>query len=99
MPVQARWPEHVILRSSIIYGRGSLMEVARPLFLQFVAQRLAEGVPTQFFTDEFRSPVYVKDIVAVVLKLLAEPPLELPRRCACHPLPSAKMDLQIYCNP
>ncbi len=67
---QERWPNHVILRSSIIYGPQSPTPVARPLFLQFVARQLAEGTPTSFFSDEFRNPVFVDDIVRVVLKLL-----------------------------
>ena len=77
----------MILRSSIIYGPHPLQAVKRPLFLEFVAERLCDGIPTRFFTDEFRNPVFVKDIVAVVLKLLAEP-LELPRRCMQPTLPS-----------
>lgn len=69
--LQAQWPKHVILRSSIIYGPQSPVPVARPLFLQFVAQQLAEQKETSFFNDEFRSPVYVMDIVQVLVKLLA----------------------------
>lgn len=60
----------MILRSSIIYGPQSPTPVARPLFLQFVGRQLAQGTPTSFFNDEFRNPVFVDDIVRVVLKLL-----------------------------
>ena len=79
---QERWPNHVILRSSIIYGPQSPTPVARPLFLQFVARQLAEGTPTSFFNDEFRNPVFVDDIVRVVLKLL-EPRTAVSGRWVC----------------
>ena len=69
--LQANWRKHVILRCSIIYGPQSPVPVARPLFLQFIAQQLAEQKPTTFFYDEFRSPVYVMDIVRILVKLLA----------------------------
>jgi nucleoside-diphosphate-sugar epimerase len=36
--IQARWPRHVILRSSIIYGPQAPAPVARPLFVQFVVR-------------------------------------------------------------
>ena len=61
----------MILRCSIIYGPQSPVPVARPLFLQFIAQQLAEQKPTTFFYDEFRSPVFVMDIVHILVKLLA----------------------------
>ena len=69
--LQAHWRKHVILRCSIIYGPQSPVPVARPLFLQFIAQQLAERKPTTFFYDEFRSPVYVMDVVNILVKLLA----------------------------
>ena len=62
----------MILRSSIIYGPQSPVPVARPLFLQFVVQQLAEQKETTFFNDEFRSPVYVMDIVQILVKLISE---------------------------
>lgn len=42
--VAARWPNHAILRSSIIYGPEPPVPVSRPLFLQFVDSQLAAGV-------------------------------------------------------
>ena len=57
---QDRWPEHVILRSSIIYGPQCAAPVSRTLFLQFIESSLAAGKPTSFFSDEYRCPVYVK---------------------------------------
>ncbi len=57
---QERWPEHAILRSSIIYGPQCAAPVSRTLFLQFIESSLAAGKPTSFFSDEYRCPVYVQ---------------------------------------
>ena len=80
VPFQAHWPRHVLLRSSIIYGPQSPVPVARPLFLQFVVQQLADQKETTFFQDEYRSPVYVADIVDILFKLVLQKQ-QLPRRC------------------
>ncbi|KAL0051399.1 hypothetical protein WJX82_006672 [Trebouxia sp. C0006] len=50
--IQDRWPNHVILRSSIIFGPQSPVPVSRVLFLQFIANGLRQGKPTTFFQDE-----------------------------------------------
>lgn len=42
--VAAGWPNHAVLRSSIIYGPPPPQPVSRPLFLQFIDAQLAEGV-------------------------------------------------------
>ena len=68
--LQAQWPHHVILRSSIIYGPNSPQPVSRRLFLQFVDGALRDGPPTTFFADEWRSPVYVHDICRICETLL-----------------------------
>lgn len=39
--IQQRWPNHVILRSSIIYGPQSPAPVSRALFLQFIEASLS----------------------------------------------------------
>jgi hypothetical protein len=36
--IQARWPQHVILRSSIIYGPQPCTPISRPLFVQFIVR-------------------------------------------------------------
>ncbi|KAL6773649.1 hypothetical protein ACKKBG_A21980 [Auxenochlorella protothecoides x Auxenochlorella symbiontica] len=69
---QASWPKHVILRPSIIVGPPPPFPVHRPLFLQFVLSALSQQKPTTFFTDEWRCPVSVHDIVAACLRLIAE---------------------------
>ena len=77
---QERWPEHIILRSSIIYGPEGIAPVPRPLFIQFIARQLAGRTPTSFFHDEWRNSIFVDDIVAAVEKLLQLDHEQLPRR-------------------
>lgn len=67
VPTQERWRNHVILRSSIIYGAQCSTPVSRMLFLQFIVSSLEEGKPTAFFDDEFRSPIYVQVSSSTVL--------------------------------
>ena len=45
--LQERWPRHVILRSSIMYGPQSAVPVSRTLFLQFVSSALSQGEQAQ----------------------------------------------------
>lgn len=78
--MQERWPNHVILRSSLIYGPQAPSPVGRALFLQFIDASLAASKPTTFFEDEFRCPVYVADILAAVRRLLQLDADALPAR-------------------
>ncbi|EFN51077.1 hypothetical protein CHLNCDRAFT_141448 [Chlorella variabilis] len=68
--VAAGWPNHAILRSSIIFGPEPPVPVGRPLFLQFIDGALAAGKPTTFFNDEWRSPIRVRDILRVCQTLI-----------------------------
>jgi dTDP-4-dehydrorhamnose reductase len=69
--VRAAWPRHAILRSSIIYGPPPpFAPVARALFLQWLDGALAAG-PVELFEDEWRSPIFVFDLVAIILGLAA----------------------------
>lgn len=64
--ISRRWPHHVVLRSSIIYGPPPPgAPVKRGLFLQFIKGSLESKQMTQFFVDEWRCPIYVEDIVGV----------------------------------
>ncbi|MEW5300359.1 MAG: hypothetical protein WDW36_003295 [Sanguina aurantia] len=78
--VQAAWPHHVILRSSIIYGPPPPQPVSRALFLQFVEGVLRDQRQTSFFDDEWRSPIFVGDIVKVCDKLLGMASLPAERK-------------------
>jgi len=65
--IRRRCQHYVILRSSIIVGpQAPAAPVPRPLFLQFIDSSLAARQTTKFFEDEWRSPVYVGDIVKVI---------------------------------
>lgn len=76
--VAARWPQHCILRPSIIYGPPPRHPVRRGLFLQFIDSSLAAGKPTTFFTDEWRTPTYVADLVAAIHLLVDRREAALP---------------------
>ncbi|GAQ82491.1 Rossmann-fold NAD(P)-binding domain-containing protein [Klebsormidium nitens] len=68
--LQESYPNHAILRSSIIYGpQPPLMPVGRTLPLAWMDGVLSSGQETSFFEDEFRNPVYVGDVVAAIAKL------------------------------
>ncbi|KAK3194852.1 hypothetical protein Dsin_026162 [Dipteronia sinensis] len=58
-----------ILRSSIIFGPQTLSPVPKSLPIQWIDGVLSKGDKVDFFHDEYRCPVYVKDIVTVILTL------------------------------
>ncbi|XP_059312709.1 uncharacterized protein LOC132063943 isoform X1 [Lycium ferocissimum] len=58
-----------ILRSSIIYGPQTVSPVPKSLPVQWMDSVLAKGDAMDFFHDEFRCPVYVKDLVTTVWTL------------------------------
>ncbi|KAG2655127.1 hypothetical protein PVAP13_1NG549900 [Panicum virgatum] len=60
---------YAILRSSIIYGPQTVSPVAKSLPIQWMDSVLSQGQQVEFFNDEFRCPVYVKDMVNVILSL------------------------------
>ncbi|KAK8463569.1 hypothetical protein SEVIR_1G380700v4 [Setaria viridis] len=60
---------YAILRSSIIYGPQTISPVAKSLPIQWMDSVLSQGQQVEFFNDEFRCPVYVKDMVGVILSL------------------------------
>lgn len=58
-----------ILRSSIIIGPQTISPVPKSLPIQWMDGVLCKGDTVDFFHDEFRCPVYVKDLVTVILTL------------------------------
>lgn len=69
--IRNQYPNHVILRSSIIFGKElprlwPKTPNSRPLFTQFVDDVLRAEEPTSFFNDEYRNPIYVKDICKIM---------------------------------
>lgn len=68
--VMTKCPNYAILRSSIIYGPQTISPVAKSLPIQWIDSALSPGQEVEFFHDEFRCPVYVKDMVNVILTLI-----------------------------
>ncbi|HOJ60706.1 MAG TPA: SDR family oxidoreductase [bacterium] len=66
--VQRLWKNHVIVRPAILYGAPT--SNGRGSFLQWMDQALSQGEPLRLFTDEYRTPVYVHDVVAAVASLV-----------------------------
>ncbi|XP_076909858.1 uncharacterized protein LOC143567282 [Bidens hawaiensis] len=60
----------VILRSSIIFGPQTISPVSKSLPIQWMDGVLAKGQEAEFCHDEFRCPVYVKDVVSVIQILI-----------------------------
>ncbi|KAI8545178.1 hypothetical protein RHMOL_Rhmol07G0021500 [Rhododendron molle] len=58
-----------ILRSSIIFGPQTISPVPKSLPIQWIDSVLSKGDKMEFFHDEFRCPVFVKDVVTIILLL------------------------------
>ncbi|CAL9194912.1 unnamed protein product [Musa hybrid cultivar] len=65
----ANCSNYAILRSSIIYGPQTISPVTKSLPIQWIDSALKQGQEVEFFHDEFRCPVYVKDVVNVIIAL------------------------------
>jgi len=59
-----------VLRPAILYG---LPAPGRPSFLEWIAGPLRRGEKVTLFTDEWRTPVRIEDVVEVIARLLATP--------------------------
>ncbi|XP_078427457.1 NAD(P)-binding Rossmann-fold superfamily protein isoform X2 [Wolffia australiana] len=68
--IRANFPNFAILRSSIIYGPESVTPVSKSLPLQWIDSTLSRGHEVEFFYNEFRCPIYVKDVVNIILILI-----------------------------
>ncbi|MQM08511.1 hypothetical protein Taro_041367 [Colocasia esculenta] len=68
--ISANYSNFAILRSSIIYGPQTISPVAKSLPIQWIDSMLSRGQEVEFFYDEFRCPIYVKDLVNVILTLI-----------------------------
>ncbi|KAK9273404.1 hypothetical protein L1049_018214 [Liquidambar formosana] len=65
----ANCPNFAILRSSIIFGPQTISPIPKSLPIQWIDGVLSRGDKVEFFHDEFRCPVYVKDVVTIILAL------------------------------
>ncbi|GMH21707.1 hypothetical protein Nepgr_023549 [Nepenthes gracilis] len=59
-----------ILRSSIIFGPQTISPLPKSLPVQWMDSVLSKGNKMDFFYDEFRCPVYVKDVVTITRSLM-----------------------------
>ncbi|CAH8361173.1 unnamed protein product [Eruca vesicaria subsp. sativa] len=59
-----------ILRSSIIIGPQTVSPLPKNLLVQWIDSVLQKGDTVDFFHDEYRCPIYVKDLVSIILKLI-----------------------------
>lgn len=74
-PTGTSAPTSVILRSSLILGpptplRNGCKKGAFPSFLQFVESRVKSSTPTEYYINEFRSVVYVEDVIKALTHFL-----------------------------
>ncbi|RZC57482.1 hypothetical protein C5167_004781 [Papaver somniferum] len=67
--ISANCSNYAILRSSIIYGPQTISPIVKSLPIQWIDSVLLKGAEVEFFHDEFRCPVFVKDVVDVILTL------------------------------
>nr|XP_027192871.1 methionine adenosyltransferase 2 subunit beta isoform X2 [Cicer arietinum] len=70
--ISENWPNFAILRSSIIYGPQTLSPVPKSLPIQWMDGALSKREQVEFFHDEFRCPIYVKDLVTIILALTCQ---------------------------
>ncbi|KAL1213625.1 hypothetical protein V5N11_000694 [Cardamine amara subsp. amara] len=59
-----------ILRSSIIFGPQTVSPLPKNLPVQWIDSSLKKGDTIDFFHDEYRCPIYVKDLVSITLRLI-----------------------------
>ncbi|XP_030533753.1 methionine adenosyltransferase 2 subunit beta isoform X3 [Rhodamnia argentea] len=67
--ISMNWSNFAILRSSIIFGPQTISPVPKSLPIQWIDSVLSRGDKAEFFHDEFRCPVYVKDVVTIIQAL------------------------------
>lgn len=67
--ISANWSNFAILRSSIIYGPQTAAPVLKSLPVQWIDSLLAKGNEVELFHDEFRCPIFVKDVVTIIQTL------------------------------
>lgn len=68
--ITAHCSNFAILRSSIIFGPQTISPVPKSLPIQWMDGVLRKTEETQFFFDEYRCPIYVKDLVAIIQALI-----------------------------
>ena len=64
--VLAAGPPHLVARAALIYGRPRRGGTS---FSQWIEARLRAGEQVPLYTDQFRSPVWVENLAAILLEL------------------------------
>ncbi|AET02100.1 putative methionine adenosyltransferase [Medicago truncatula] len=70
--ISENFPNFAILRSSIIYGPQTVSPVPKSLPIQWIDSALSKREKVNFFHDEFRCPIFVKDLVTIILALTSQ---------------------------
>ncbi|GKV13083.1 hypothetical protein SLEP1_g24150 [Rubroshorea leprosula] len=68
--ISEKCSNYAILRSSIIFGPQTVSPVPKSLPIQWIDSVLSKGDKVDFFDDEYRCPVSVKDVVTIILALV-----------------------------
>ncbi|KFK30633.1 hypothetical protein AALP_AA6G007300 [Arabis alpina] len=68
--IKEKCQNFAILRSSIIIGPQTLSPLPKNLPIQWMDSVLKKGDDVEFFHDEYRCPIYVNDLVSIVLNLI-----------------------------
>jgi|LAHU01.1.fsa_nt_gb dTDP-4-dehydrorhamnose reductase len=63
-------PSNIVARLSLMYGTGP---AAHGSFLGWMRGRLEKGEAVNLFTDQYRTPLYVRDVCRAVERILARP--------------------------
>ncbi|WOG90471.1 hypothetical protein DCAR_0209715 [Daucus carota subsp. sativus] len=69
--ISENWANYAILRSSIIYGPQTAAPVRKSLPVQWLDSLLAKGREVEFCRDEFRCPIYIKDVITIIQTLIS----------------------------
>ncbi|VVB06816.1 unnamed protein product [Arabis nemorensis] len=68
--IKEKYQNFAILRSSIIIGPQTVSPLPKNLPIQWMDSVLQKGDAVEFFHDEYRCPIYIKDLVSITLKLI-----------------------------
>ena len=67
--VKAASSNYLILRTALMYGPGNGVHGS---FLEWMRHTLTKGAPVSLFTDQYRTPLFVKDGVQAILELMED---------------------------
>mmetsp|Transcript_70799 Transcript_70799/g.166967 ORF Transcript_70799/g.166967 Transcript_70799/m.166967 type:complete len:198 (-) Transcript_70799:323-916(-) len=65
--IRSDWPNHYILRSSLIIGPSTPRPCRKSTFVHFLEEKLSQPGRVSLWHDEVRCPIHVEDVVRVVM--------------------------------